>query len=92
MGHTAEQIINAANRHSTLSRFLDAAHSGTADMIVGAKAMGKGREQQVSVPQGVMQPVVEWAISEAKKIEVEFGVTPWNPPKAVHGPAEKKKG
>lgn len=91
MGHTPEQIIEAGSTHKRLAAFLDAAHSGTGDLTVSARAMGKGRPQELGVPLAVAQPVIEWAKGEAKKIEVEFGITPWAPPKAVHGKPEKKK-
>jgi hypothetical protein len=90
MKHTSEQIIEATNRHGILTRFLDAAHTGTADVIVGARASGRGREQQLSVPRAVAQPIVDHAIAEARKIEERFNIEAWVAPKGVPGKAEKK--
>ena len=90
MGHTPAQIIEAGNRHTRLTAFLDVAYTGTADMTVGARPMGKGREQQISVPRDAGQAVVDWAIDQVRKLEVEFGINAWKAPKAVHGKPEAK--
>lgn len=90
MGHTIEQLQHAATEHGRLAAFLDNAHTGTADLTVGARAWGRGPEAQVSVPRAAAGPVVDWAIDAIRRIEVEFGVEPWRAPGAVAGKAEKK--
>ena len=90
MGHTIEQLQQAAVEHGRLAAFLSNAHAGTADLIVGARANGKGREAQVGVTQAVAKPVIDWAIDQIRKIEAEFGVEPWVAPKGVAGKESKK--
>lgn len=85
MGHTVETINAATKRHDQLTRFLNNAHSGTADVTVSARNMGKGRAAEASVPRAVAQPVIDYAIEEVRKLEAEFGIRPWAAPKAVHG-------
>jgi hypothetical protein len=92
MGHTTQQLIDAGNAHGKLTRFLDAAHTGTADVVVGAKANGRGRAQEHSVPREVAQPIIDHAVEEARKLEVEYGIEPWRAPKGVAGKAVKKDG
>jgi hypothetical protein len=80
---SATKLIEVANRHAALTRFLDAAHTGTADLTVGTRANGRGREQQLSVPRAVAKPVIDHALAEARKLEERFNLEPWAAPKGI---------
>jgi len=92
MKHTTQQLIDASNAHEKLTRFLDAAHTGTADVVISAKANGRGRAQEHSVPRDVARPIVDHAVEQARKLEAEYGIHPWVAPKGAAGKAEKKEG
>lgn len=87
---TPQEYETAQREHQSITQFLDAAHSGTADLLVGARAGGKGREHQVSVPKGECAAIIEARIERARTLEKKYPITPWVAPKGVAGPPVKK--
>lgn len=87
---TQEQYKHALDEHGKLTRFLDAAHTGTADLTLSARADGKGREQPISVTRSACDTLISGAIKRARDLEAKFPIDAWVAPKGSPGKPEKQ--